>query len=153
MTFPPSEESTAYDPLGCVLSEERLAKFRDQSQLDFDIAFYDRVLRRAPNYLDVLRCQGELLTRKGLYDRALVIDRRVVRLAPEDAVVRYNLACSLALVGETAEAIVELRTALEFGYDDIEYLLCDRDLDSLRDHPEYQDLVRQYAPDFEDGDE
>jgi tetratricopeptide (TPR) repeat protein len=147
MAFPPSEESTEYDPLGCVLSDDRLAEFRDQSQLDFDIAFYGRVLRQAPNYVDVLRCQGELLTRKGLYEKALVIDRRLVRLLPEDPVVRYNLACSLALAGEAIEAIEHLRVALECGYEDIEYLLADSDLASLRDVPAYQALVRQFVPD------
>jgi len=29
-----------------------------KSQLDFDIAFYDRILKRRPDYVDVLRCQG-----------------------------------------------------------------------------------------------
>ncbi len=29
-----------------------------KGQLDFDIAFYDRILERDPNFVDVLRCQG-----------------------------------------------------------------------------------------------
>ena len=147
----PSDKPNTYDPLGCVLSEERLAELRDQSQLDFDIAFYDRVLERAPSNLDVLRCQGELLTRKGMYEQALEIDHRLVALQPDDSVARYTLACSLALAGETHEAIEQLRTALACGYEDLDYLLCDSDLDSLRGEPDYQALLNEYLLDVHDA--
>ncbi len=116
-----------------------------KGQLDFDIAFYDGILRREPDFVDVLRCQGELLSRKGLHDLAVVVDRRLARLLPEDYVVRYNLACSLAMGGYRKEAIAALRTALENGYDDFEYLETDSDLDSLRDDPTYRALLREYG--------
>ena len=76
------------------LPQAVLSHFRDQSQLDFDLEFFDGVLRRHPEYLDVLRCQGQLLSRKGLHERALEIDRRVVQLGPQDAVAHYNLAAA-----------------------------------------------------------
>ena len=116
-----------------------------KGQLDFDIAFYDRILKRDPNYVDVLRCQGELLSRKGQNERALSVDRRLAELLPNDFVVRYNLACSLAVGGFTGEAIMALRAALERGYDDFEYLESDSDLDSLRDEPAYRTLMREYG--------
>jgi len=116
-----------------------------KGQLDFDIAFYDRILKRDPNYVDVLRCQGELLSRKGQHERALAVDRRLAELLPHDYVVRYNLACSLAVGGFTGEAIAALRAALERGYDDFEYLESDSDLDSLRDEPAYRALMREYG--------
>lgn len=116
-----------------------------RGQLDFDIAFYDRILQRDPNYIDVLRCQGELLSRKGLHERALVIDRRLAELLPTDFVIRYNLACSLAVGGHRREAIAALRAALEQGYDDFEYLENDGDLDSLREDPAYVALLREYG--------
>jgi len=116
-----------------------------KSQLDFDIAFFDRILQRQPDYVDVLRCQGELLSRKGLHNLALVVDRRLVGLLPEDFVVRYNLACSLAQGGYRREAIAALRKALEQGYDDFDYLENDDDLDSLRDDPSFRALLREYG--------
>ncbi|HEX4128555.1 MAG TPA: hypothetical protein VHZ24_00845 [Pirellulales bacterium] len=143
MSGPPSDQEAGFDPLGGELPGDKVAALGEQSQLDFDLAFYDAVLRRSPNCLDVLRCQGELLTRKGLHERALVIDRRLVLLLPEEPVVRYNLACSLALNGEPGEAIDELRNALELGYEDLDFLQTDADLDSLRDDPRYQALMRE----------
>ncbi|HWB01358.1 MAG TPA: hypothetical protein VG713_22865 [Pirellulales bacterium] len=144
MTLPPSDEHASYDPLGEDVADEVVAEMRDQSQLDFDLAFYGRVLERAPNYLDVLRCQGELLTRKGLHREALAIDRRLARLLPDDPIVRYNLACSLALNGQIDAGLAELRLALEQGYEDLDYLQADSDLDNLRDDPRYHALLRQF---------
>jgi hypothetical protein len=116
-----------------------------KSQLDFDIAFYDRILQRRPDYVDVLRCQGELLSRKGLHQLALVVDRRLAELLPEDYVVRYNLACSLAVSGYRHEAIAALRKALEQGYDDFDYMENDNDLDTLRDDPAFRALLREFG--------
>lgn len=115
------------------------------NQLDFDISFYDAILERSPNYLDVLRCQGGLLARKGLHERSLELDRRLVRLVPEDEVARYNLACNLALSGRNAEALAQLRSALELGYRDFRYLTMDGDLDALREMKEYRALAQEFG--------
>lgn len=125
--------------------ESLIARFRDQSQLDFEIEFFDQILARHADYIDVLRCQGELLTRKGLYARGLQIDLQLIRLCPRDCVVRYNLACSYALTGQKPEAIEALRRAIEDGYDDLHYLEVDRDLETLRDEPEYRQLLKDYG--------
>lgn len=118
---------------------------RQQSQLDFDIAFFERILARNPADVHVLRRQAESLARKGEYVRALDLDRRLVSLLPDDCVARYNLACSLALGEYRGEAIDQLRRALEQGYDDFEYLAHDTDLKNLREEPAYQTLLREFG--------
>jgi tetratricopeptide (TPR) repeat protein len=145
MSLTPSSGSESYDPLGSAALEAAAARLRDQSQLDFDLEFFDRILDREPEYIDVLRCQGELLSRKGLHDAALAADRRLVALLPADATARYNLACSLAVVGKTRAAITELRHALEAGYTDFELLSFDTDLDSLRDDPRFRSLLSEFG--------
>ncbi len=132
------------DALG-ELPQAVLSHFREQGQLDFDLEFFDAILRRHPDYLDVLRCQGQLLSRKSLHQRALEIDRRVVQLAPKDAVAHYNLGCSLAMTGHCKEAVDALRQALRHGYSDIDYLEADRDLDSVRNDPDYEELLREFG--------
>jgi hypothetical protein len=132
---------------GTPFPESAVAAFRRQSQLDFDVDFYHAVLERDPDYVDVLRCQGELLSRKGLHDRALVVDRRLAELLPGDPVVQYNLACSLALGGFDVESLAALETAFETGYDDFEHLEADKDLDSLRTSSAFQTLLLRYATD------
>jgi len=135
----------SHAPVAGEFPDSLIARFRDQSQLDFEIEFFEQILARHPDYIDVLRCQGELLTRKGLYGRGLQVDLRLVDLCPHDCVVRYNLACSYALTGKKREAISALRQAIEDGYDDLSYLEVDRDLESLHDEPEYRKLLKDFG--------
>lgn len=113
------------------------------SQARFEIEFLQRILDRNPNYVDVLRRQGELLSRCGMPRRALEVDKRLVSLRPTDGLAHYNLACSLALLDNRREALEELRMAVEYGYDDLEHLEIDRDLDCLRGEPGYDAILRK----------
>ena len=63
------------------------------NQLDFDIDFFERLLSRNGDSLEVLRLLAELVSKKGLVDRAAELDAKVVELLPDDCLARYNLAC------------------------------------------------------------
>jgi quercetin dioxygenase-like cupin family protein len=55
----------------------------------------------------------------------------------------YNLACYLALAGETDAAFDELRTARELNRDNVmKWLPHDSDLDSLRSDPRFEELAQ-----------
>lgn len=117
--------------------------FGSLSQLDFDIDFFERLLARNGESVEVLRTLAELVSQKGLWQRSLELDRRLVTLIPDDFLARYNLACSLARAGRPAEAIDTLSKAILLGYDDLAHLEVDPDLDSLRNHPEFRALLGQ----------
>lgn len=123
----------------------RLSTLRKRSQLDFEIEFFERVLSRDPNYVEVLMNLGELFTTKGCHRRALQADLRLAQLRPKSATVMYNLACSQALLKRHAEALDALRQAVHLGYSDLDHLLADPDLASLRAHPEFQRVVADIA--------
>lgn len=116
----------------------------DQSpqQQQFELEFFGRILQRYPEHLDVLRRQTRLLTNAGMRTAGLACDRRLASVLPQDPLVHYHLACSLAAVGETVEALQALQIAIEFGYRDFEHLEADPDLDSLRNHPRFVALLR-----------
>ena len=115
------------------------------AQLDFEIEFFGQVLERAPDYVDVLRCQAELLARKGLHQRAIVLDQRLIGLRPHDPIARYNFACDLANCQQISDSIEQLRASFELGYDDLDHFFADPDLDVLRAAPEYQSLLRDFG--------
>jgi tetratricopeptide (TPR) repeat protein len=111
------------------------------SQLDFDIDFFERLLARNGDSLEVLRLLAELVSKKGLVGRAVELDAKVVELLPRDGLARYNLACSLARAGRPDDAIDSLSKAILLGYDDLAHMDVDPDLDSLRDLPEFRALL------------
>jgi len=107
---------------------------------DFEIKFYEGLLDKKPDFVQALISLGDAYTRKGFYQEGLEVDRKLVKLKPEDPVIRYNFACSLSLTGEIDLALRELRKAIVFGYDDIPYILQDPDLDNLRKHSQFRDF-------------
>jgi tetratricopeptide (TPR) repeat protein len=121
-----------------------LVRATDQSQLDFEIEFFGRILEHNADYVDVLRVQGNNLTLKGRYADGLQIDKRLIQLRPNDPLAHYNLACSFALLKRTDQAIKTLRRAIELGYHDFRYMREDHDLDSIRHDPRFRQLLREY---------
>jgi tetratricopeptide (TPR) repeat protein len=115
--------------------------FGKLSQLDFDIDFFENLLARNGDSVEVLRVLGELVSKKGLVHRAVEIDRHLVERLPKDFLARYNLACSLALAGRPDEAMKSLSKAILLGYDDLAHLEVDPDLDSLRERPDFRALL------------
>lgn len=117
----------------------------ESEQTEFEIKFFSDVLERYPDYVEVLRAFGNLLTKQGHYEEGLEIDRRLVRLRPLDAVAHYNLACSYCLLRKHEQTLVELRKAFELGYVDFTYLRKDRDLESIKNDRRFKKLLGEYV--------
>lgn len=99
---------------------------------DFEIQFYEGVLRKKPDFVEALSALGDLYTRQGRYEKGLEIDEHLLRLRPEDPIVLYNLACSYSLLSDTDRALRTIQQAIDHGYDDFHHLEQDGDLDNLR---------------------
>jgi len=120
-----------------------LGTLKRRSQIDFEIDFFERILCRDVNYVEVLTRLGELLSLKGWHRRALQVDQRLSQLKPQDPVVAYNLACSYAVLNQAVTALETLRLAVNLGYNDVDYLVLDPDFTLLHTHPEFQQLIRE----------
>jgi tetratricopeptide (TPR) repeat protein len=112
-------------------------------QLDFEIEFFERILSRDPNYVEVLSHLGDLFSRKECHRRALQVDLRLARLRPRCPTVFYNLACSHAVLNHTAPALDALERAVALGYRDLDFLLTDPDLSTVRFHPRFRKLLAE----------
>ena len=109
--------------------------------LDFEIGFYEQILERLPNSVDVLMALGNDYTRQGLVEKGLSVDERLCQLRQTDPIIHYNLACSCSLLGQLDKAIAALNQALEFGYHDIDFMQRDPDLENVRQDPRYLALL------------
>jgi len=110
---------------------------------EFTIWFLEGVLEKYPTYVECLMYLGNAYTATGMYEEGLKADLKLVRLRPEDPLVHYNLTCSFSLLGRLEESLESLEKAVGLGYDDLEHLENDSDLDSLRDEDGYNVLINK----------
>ncbi len=94
---------------------------------------------RAATMRSVSLCRiGERAAGLHWAERALAID-------PDDAGVRYNVACLYAVEGQVDEALDCLAAAVANGFGNREWLEQDPDMDSLRDHPRFHALMQEMS--------
>ena len=113
------------------------------SQDAFEMNFYERLRKRLPGDPQILEALAGLYAKYDMDKHALRIDKKLARLSPRDPRIRYNLACSLTLSGQTREGMKAFKKAVELVYNDVQWLEKDRDLKALRELPEFIDLVDQ----------
>ncbi len=58
-------------------------------------------------------------------------------------IAHFNLACIYSLQKKKEEALNSLTKAIENGYNNAQQLLNDRDLDNIKDMPEFGELVKR----------
>ena len=116
---------------------------RRTKKKDFEILFYEGLLKKMPDFIQGLSCLGDAYTRKGFYLESLEVDKRLVTLRPEDPIARYNLSCTLSLLGNVGQALDELKKAILLGYDDFSYILKDPDLENIRKHPTFKQFYQK----------
>ncbi len=98
---------------------------------NFEINFFEGVVKKAPSFVEALSVLGDLYTKKGMYDKGLSVDRRLVKIRPEDPIVLYNLACSYSLINELDKSFYFLKKSIDSGYEDFEFLESDEDLQNI----------------------
>lgn len=119
----------------------RLSK--TQELLEFEIAFYEALVRKYPDFPEALMALGDAYTRRGWHEKGLAVDLRLTQLKCQDPIAWYNLACSYALLRRSDEAFEALQRAFALGYDDLAHLMRDPDLALLRRSPKLRRLLEQ----------
>jgi len=110
---------------------------------EFEIWFLEGILEIYPAYAECLMFLGNSYTANGMFEKGLKVDVKLSKLKPCDSVVHYNLACSYSLLGSVDKALESLGKAIDLGYNDIEHLEGDSDLDGLRDEVGYEMLINK----------
>ena len=121
-----------------------IARLAAQPQMEFELDFFAALLERRPDFVEALKAHAKNLALARRHHEGVQFDRRITRLRPQDALARYNLACSLALIRQHDDALAELRRAVELGYRDFAFMMKDRDLDAIRRDPRFRALLREY---------
>jgi len=77
------------------------------------------------------------------YETAATKCREQIALAPTQPGPHYNLACALARLGRTDDALASLGAAIDAGYDDAAHMKEDPDLENLRADDGFPALVER----------
>ena len=98
-----------------------------------------------PERLDIgIRIKlGNSLLEDGQYDKAMEQYSIAIKKAPNNEILLYNMACVCSLKKQMDQALGWLRKAIDAGYDDANWMENDSDLDNLRDHPKYKQMLRE----------
>jgi len=109
----------------------------------FEVGFYEAALAADSENLEVLVSLGNLYAQQGLLEKGLEIDQRLVQMRPRDPRYHYSLACSHSLLGHIDPGLAALSHALQLGYNKVEKLTDDPDLDNLKRDSRYHKMVRE----------
>ena len=62
---------------------------------------------------------------------------------PSMADAHYNIACTHSLAGAIEQALASLEEAVQAGFQDKGHIESDSDLDNIRDHKQFEQVLRQ----------
>lgn len=127
--------------MGDSVSHEQSPASPDLDGANWEMDFYEDILKRRPDFVEVLMVLGNLYTGHKLYAKGLQVDQRLARLRKDDPIVHYNLACSHSLLNQRNDAFEALSNAAKLGYHDVKHMEKDSDLDVIRSDPRYADIV------------
>ncbi|HTR19351.1 MAG TPA: protein kinase [Gemmatimonadales bacterium] len=100
----------------------------------------ERRLELTPDDARALTLGAAAMSELGEPDKAYDWAKRALAMDPTDSGVLYNVACTYALGGKTADALDCLERAVENGFGHKEWLDNDTTLNSVRSEPRFQAL-------------
>ncbi len=95
-----------------------------------------------PNDARAHNLAGVWYARLDDFDRAVDSMMKAIELSPGDALVMYNVACLYGVQKKGDLSVHWLRRAVEGGYRNYDWIKGDSDLDPVREHPGYLDLMK-----------
>jgi adenylate cyclase len=103
----------------------------------------DRHLRLHPDDVRAVYFAAGHWSALGEPDRALALARKALKMAPQDSGVRYNVACVYVSEGLHEEALDLLEENVNAGWGYVAWVEHDPDLEPLRKHPRYCQLMKR----------
>jgi non-specific serine/threonine protein kinase len=98
-------------------------------------------LQDNPNDARAHNLAGVWYARLNDFDRAVDSMMKSIELSPGDALVMYNVACLYGVQKKQDMCVHWLKRAMDAGYRNYDWIKSDSDLDSVRSHPSYVELL------------
>ena len=132
---------SAYGDL--IITFERLGEKENSSKiLNEALNMFPRYLIQHPDDARAHLFYANSLVRAGKIQEAKSEAAKAVEINPHDPLVQYNVACFYGVIEDKKMAIQTLKSACAAGYQDYEWIRRDSDLNSIRQEPEYLELMK-----------
>ena len=128
-------------------NEEPIQEFDIEAVLDLTI--FDDIDPAGEQFTDTPVCDLRLLKiyASGLFETGeFELQSRIytyILRHERDTFVMYNLACSFSRMGQPEKALEYLEHAFNSGYEDIDWVEQDTDMDIVRELPRYSEIMAQ----------
>jgi len=116
------------------------------------VRYFYKTLKMDPHHLKakqsligILKSLSMQHAKKGEYDKAASLLKKLVVLDPEDFNIDYNLACIYSLMNMPEKSIKWLKNAIGKGYANWGLIETDKDLEAMRKNKEYKILIDKNA--------
>ena len=132
---------TAYNDLR--MSYDRVGdKEKSDEILQILLKLYPKHLLKQPDDARAHMFFAIDLAMEGKTKEAKAEAAKALELDPTDPLMQYNASCFYAQVGEKHLALESLKNSIATGYEYYEWIKRDSDLDSIRNEPEYIELMK-----------
>ena len=118
-------------------------RYYQTNQLEKSLAALTMARKADPNYDRSAEIYSAILIYAGDLERSQKELLHMLAELPLNPVLRFNAACGYALKTNITEALYHLSVLTNTGWQALRYHLHDPDLDTLRNHPAFQQLAGQ----------
>lgn len=117
-------------------------KINLQKTIERAVLFYPSYLLNHPEDSRAHQFYAFTLKRLGRLEEAKEEMQKGIAQNPNDPIIVYNAACFYALIDDKKTAIENLKKAMNNGFENYNYLKHDPDLNTLKDEPEFIELIK-----------
>ncbi len=100
--------------------------------------------QRSPKNIYVTNTLASVYLRSGNYYGAEKLYQIVLEKDPQNMPALYDMACIRSLTGQKEAAFDYLHQALQNGFNDLNHMRVDPDLDNIRGDKKFEELVKQF---------
>jgi Tfp pilus assembly protein PilF len=105
---------------------------------------FSLAIEKDPNYADAYSNRAVAYMQEKKFNKAMEDLKKAKELNPDSASIRYNFACLYSLKNDVDLSLDEIDAALEKGFNDYESLRKDPDLNNVRKHPEFKQILEKH---------
>jgi tetratricopeptide (TPR) repeat protein len=120
-----------------------LLQLGKESYIKEMIVEYNQQMLNAPNDARPHHGLAHVYQKLGKLDEAEAEYKEAVRLDPANYIHHYNFACFLATRNKKEEAIEMFKKAIDSGYNSLEWIERDKDLDNIRNEEKFKSIIKE----------